>query len=134
MQKDVENTEERISKINTAGLQNFRRNDIWEDANNHSRKGMYKEWNEDLDRIWLELVGTVKEGSDEEKEFIKINKECFDKFIPLKKRGFESLSVEDYKKILLLKSTLMKKETFLRRLEDRQGKGTAYEEDDDYMD
>lgn len=138
--------EQRVSKINTAGLQNLRRSALWEDANNHSRQGLYKKWNEDLDRVWLELVGTIKSQkkkdgeendnkiSKEEEEFNKIEEEIGKLSVPKQSKGFKQVDKDDYENLVKLKKKLMEKETFLRKLEDVQGKGSAYETDDDYMD
>lgn len=134
MEEDERNEELKLSKINTAGLQNFRRDDIWKDANKHSRTGEYGKWNEDLDAMWRELSGSVKENSDSEKNFKKID----DKYSKIKKihsnKNFKSITKEEYLKMIEQKKVLTEKEEFLRRLEDSQGKGTAYQDDaDEYM-
>ena len=57
--QDAVQEAEKISKFNSANLINFRINNLWIDANNHSRAGLYNKWNSDLDCIWDELVGDV---------------------------------------------------------------------------
>lgn len=122
----------RVAKINTSGLQNFRRDTLWKDANIHSRNGQYNQWNEDLDAIWRELVGSVKPSSTVEKEFFEINSRYAKTISPIRKsNGFNSIKPEDFKKLIIQRAILMQKETFLRRLEDNQGKGTAYDDSED---
>lgn len=132
---ELEINEQNISKINTAGLQNLRRDELWKDANKHSRNGEYKKWNEDLDALWRELSGSTKKESAEEKEWNSLCEEFSKVYSPVQKVGFEQLQDGDYAKLLKQKAVLVQKEIFLRRLEDSQGKGAAYKDaSDDYMD
>jgi len=133
--EDFEQKQEiKLAKINTAGLQNLRRDEIWKDANKHSRNGEFEKWNEDLDAMWRELVGSVKKDSDDEKEFLEINNKYNVLKKPKREGGFSKPNEDYYKLRILQKAILIKKETFLRRLEDNQGKGTAYQDDaEDYM-
>ena len=62
---------ERKSKYNSGVAKEIRRNKLWDDANRHSREGKYSKWNEDLDRIWIELIADAKKKNkltDKEKE------------------------------------------------------------------
>lgn len=126
---------EKLSKYNSAALINLRLNYLWVDSNNHSRKGEYSLWNADLDCVWKELGGDVGEESPESKTFMEINVKL-SKVSPLSnwkgEKGFEDINNDDLKKQNKQYQTLMEKELFLRRLQNKQGKGTAYEEDDDF--
>lgn len=132
---DVAGADEGLSKYNSASLMNMRLNNLWILVNEHARKGHYNEWNAALDRIWCELASDVKENSDEEKYFININTELGN--LGLKSWGAKGFNILDYKEKLSMTKqymVLMKKEIFLRRLQNKQGKGTAYydESDDDW--
>ena len=124
---------EKISKINSAALINLRLNNLWIDSNNHSRKGQYSSWNSDLDCVWKELGGDVKKNSQEVKDFDKINVKL-GKLSPISnwkgERGFTKINKCDLEKQNKQYQLLMGKELFLRRLQNKQGKGTAYEDDD----
>jgi len=134
---------QKISKINSAGLINLRLHNLWVDVNNHSRKGQYASWNSDLDRLWCEMAADVNptekglsEGDKIIKEFETIKKRVKQISPIINWRGgekFKQLTMEDKKKQEIQYETLMEKEIFIRRLQNKQGKGTAYiEEDDDW--
>lgn len=107
----------KISKYNSAISQLMRLDYLWQDCHRHSREGKYLKWNADLDRVWCELAQDIKEKDKEEKDFNDLNKE-----------------VANAKDNNSMYKILMKKEVFLRRLQNKQGKGTAYEESfDEYM-
>ncbi len=126
---------EKVSKINSAALINLRLNNLWIDSNNHSRKSQYSSWNADLDCVWKELGGDVKKGSPDSKAFGEIN-EKLGKTSPISnwkgEKGFVKINQSDLEKQNKQYQLLMEKELFLRRLQNHQGKGTAYEDDDDF--
>lgn len=129
-----EGTAEKLSRINSAALINLRLTNLWIDANNHSRKGQYSLWNADLDCIWRELGGDANEKSNDVKDMEKINVQL-SKAAPIsnwKSEGFKKIDNNGLKKQNKQYQLLMQKELFLRRLQNKQGKGTAYEEDDDF--
>lgn len=141
-QKNMEDYEEKdsikTSKINSAMLINLRLNSLWKDVHTHARRGEYSLWNDDLDRIWCELAGDVKEEDKNETDFNELNKKLSEAgglFKSSDRKGFQKYTKEDYSKMSKQKILLMEKEIFLRRLQNKQGKGTAYDVgDDDYMD
>jgi len=126
---------EKLSKINSAALINLRLTNLWIDANNHSRKGEYSSWNADLDCVWRELGGDTTKKGEEPKDFMEITKRL-SKVSPLSnwksEKGFAEISKDDLTKQNKQYQLLMEKELFLRRLQNKQGKGTAYEDDDDF--
>jgi len=124
----------RKSKYNSAIAQLYRLDALWQDAHRHARQINYSAWNEDLDRIWEELSADA--GVENKKVKDKINKELSLIFIYSNLMRLKTKKPQLYSKILLTqKKVLMKKEEFLRVLQNQQGKGTAYEESiEDYMD
>jgi len=103
---------QKISKFNSTLAILFRIDRLWQDAHHHSRSGQLIKWNWDLDRVWCELAADVKE--DDEKDFKKFNDE-------IAKINKVSGGGELYTKLL-------EKEIFIRKLQNKQGKGVAYEE------
>jgi len=137
------NDAQKISKINSAGLINLRLHNLWVDVNNHSRKGMFSLWNGDLDRLWCEMAADViptTKGDKEDDETLRIFdtiKEKIKKLSPItnwkSSDGFKHLDDTQKSTKQIQYEMLMEKEIFLRRLQNKQGKGTAYiEEDDDW--
>ena len=125
----------KTSKFNSGFLINMRLDALWKDAHKHSRCGQYASWNSDLDRVWCELAGDEDEGSEKEKKFNLINKkfEIAGEPFNIAQIGFKVVTPEAMKKIKKVYIVLVEKEIFLRRLQNEQGKGTAYDEADDYM-
>lgn len=127
--------ETKISKINSAAIVNISLNNLWIDSFRHLRSGEYLKWNNDLDCIWTILGGepTIKD-SDDEKEFLRIEEEISKSGNLSNSANFKGFSVpdDDYlQKLSSQKAALMKKAMFLRRLQNSQGKGTAYDSGDD---
>lgn len=125
---------DKLSKINSAALINLRLSNLWIDVNKDARAGSYKSWNHDLDRVWCELGGDVKEKSTSLTDFKKLNEKVSKSFkgLNLKKDGFSGYSEEQKESMVGLYNSLMEKELFLRRLMNKQGKGTAYQEEEDW--
>lgn len=138
--QDAVQEAEKISKFNSANLINFRINNLWIDANNHSRAGLYNKWNSDLDCIWDELVGDVPEKKSEKEgkkptyeKYFELNQKVSEQLKKFpSKYGFEGYSEDDKEKIIIIYAVLRKKSEFLRKLQNTQGKGTAYDEDDEF--
>ena len=115
----------KLSKYNSAFAILYRIDRLWQDSHIHSRNGLYEKWNLDLDRIWCEIAADANE--EFEKQFEALNTEI--KLIGFKRTN-EGTIILAHK----LYPILMKKEIFLRRLQNKQGKGVAYEDSiDDYM-
>lgn len=130
----MEEAEAKTSKYNSGIAQIYRLDNLWKDVNRHSREGKYLLWNEDLDRIWSELARDLKETEFKLKEK-EINE--LDSIIanvqPFKDggSGFNPTTKEDNTKRNEQYKALMKKELFLRRLENFVGKGTAWEDEEE---
>ena len=131
--EEVEQQIVKLSKYNSAALINLRINHLWMNINNYATSGKYFQWNNELDRVWCELGGDIVDDSKEEKKFKEIEKKVSEELKEFKdKKGFDSFNNEDRKKMSKIYNVLQKKELFLRRLMNKQGKGTAYDEDDDF--
>ena len=112
----------------------YRLDNLWKDAHRHARDVEYGKWNEDLDRIWLELS---EDASDDDYKRIKDDN---NKLLGLGVYGINRLiQIENpalfHKVRNMQKKILLEKEMFLRKLQNKQGKGGAYEDSiEDYMD
>ena len=142
-EQDLENST--TSKINSGMLIVLRLNDLWKDAHRHSRGGQYSKWNDDLDRVWCELASDEKPLTAKEKKAGNLTaEEEYDKWTLVyakacqngkKTNGFAKPDEKFKISSATQKQALIKKEIFLRRLQNIQGKGTAYHDSmDDYMD
>jgi len=127
----------KVSRINAAALINLIIADLWKDSYRHSRNAELSKWNADLNCIWIELAGDVDEDSDDEKEFTKIDNAlaATGSLYKQKSTGFKQTTPDELKNFAKQYRLLMQKALFLKRLQNKQGKGTAYYDDaDDYMD
>ena len=131
-----ESEEERISKINAAGIINVTIENIWRDIFVAMAQGNLTLWNRKLDAIWGILGGDVKEGEVEDTNMAALNLKIYETgSLNHKKSGFQKLKDDESEKMALQYLLLNKKNLFLRRLQNKQGKGTAYAfEDRDDMD
>lgn len=131
-----------ISKINSAGLVNLTLNNLWVDFFRDFRNGKYLSADNDLDCIWTILGGDLKDGNTEDKKqneaYNEIEKELSNLGIlrdSFERKGFGNIGDEQLKTLSKQKGTLLKKSLFLRKLQNKQGKGTAYDDgSNDYMD
>ena len=123
------------SKVNSGWLINLMLNNLWKDAHKHSRAGMYSDWNADLDCIWTELAGEYEEESKEIVEYDDLSIQLLNVINWGSAKDFnkhpEMNKIERTRQYNILR----KKERFLKRVQNLQGKGTAYRENaDDYFD
>lgn len=122
-----------VSKVNSGGLINLRLHNLWVDRHKCARNGQYNKWNEVLDAIWCELGADVREDSEQDKKFWSLSLAFAEACgAPVKKTGFGQVSSSDRQSMAKQKVALIKKELFLRRLQNSQGKGTAYVDEDDF--
>lgn len=106
-------SEPKQSKYNAALAQLYRVDNLWKSAHFNSRSGNLKEWNWDLDSIWRELASDAIPKDN--KKFYTIN----NLIKRYKKNKPQFYRILEYKEI------------FLRKLQNSQGKGSAYYEDDE---
>ena len=130
--------EDSMSKFNSASLQNQRLHNIWVEINKYRASSQNSKWNANLDTIWCELAGDVKKDSQEDIDFKKINKSLSEVGQVINwqaTEGFKKIPKELIKKKSNQYKELMEKEIFLRRLQNKQGKGTSYKDNSsDYLD
>ena len=127
----TETEEEKISKINAAGIINVTIVNLWRDVFLSVAKGDLVTWNRKLDAVWGILGGDVVEGEKEDIAMEKLNLQIYNTgSLNHKKTGFQKLKDDESEKMALQYLLLNKKNLFLRRLQNKQGKGTAYTSDD----
>jgi hypothetical protein len=123
------------SKLNAAGLINSTLENLWSDCYSSMANGNLVKWNRKLDAIWNILGGDCKEGDKDDEKMEEINLKIYKTgTLNHKKTGFEGIRPEEATKMALQYLLLNKKSLFLRRLQNKQGKGTAYisEDEDDF--
>ena len=134
---EVDEVEEfgKTSKINSAMLVNSTLNELWKEFYSHFRVGKYLSANNDLDCIWTILGGEKEiEGKKIETDYIAIETKLKEKGLiqdSLSSTGFNQIKLEQIIKFTEQKGILLTKALFLRRLQNTQGKGTAYEDKDE---
>jgi len=126
--KDAEE-DSQTSRINAAGLINSTLEKLWIESYNFMAQGKYDIWNIKLDSIWAILGGDEEEGGEVDKKIQSINLKIYEQG-SLKSKigiGFEQ---KDNENNPVQYQLLLKKSVYLRRLQNSQGKGTAYKTSD----
>jgi len=135
MTEDINSEQQNISKINSAGIVNLTLNELWKDFFRHYRDGKYLSANSDLDCVWTILGGEKGiEGQDIDKNYNKIETKLAEIGSPqdkLEAVGFKKVDSSQLTKFSKHKTILLEKSLFLRRLQNSQGKGTAYDDADE---
>ena len=108
------------SKLNAGLFELMRLHEIWMRCHQYKRAGNLAKWNDELDCAWTELDSDLD---------IKKHKQYFDIFDKLM-----ADTIKFSKNRIILNQILMKKQIFLKRVQNVQGKGTAYidETEDDF--
>jgi hypothetical protein len=88
-------------------------------------------WNIKLDAIWAILGGDVPEGEATDKDMNKINMGIYNQGT-LKGNIGKGFSKTTNPNNGIQYHLLLKKSLYLRRLQNKQGKGTAYQDKDEY--
>jgi|ETNvirnome_2_300_1030623.scaffolds.fasta_scaffold06218_3 hypothetical protein len=115
------------SKINAAGLINLTLEGLWKEVFKFQGKNDLWKWNRHLDSIWCILGGDETEGSENARDFKAIELQIGKTgSLVHKSTGFNAISGDSIKTMAVQYQLLMKKALFLRRLQNKQGKGTAY--------
>ena len=137
------------SKYNSGVNKILRMDELWKKNNLFRISGRFQKWNENLDIIWCELSADLfdkkKNQNDEKKDLTYEEKQK--QFNDLDSNvfkignindelshGFKVPNSEQIRKRNEHYKAIMKKEIFLRRLENDLGKGTKFddEEEDEY--
>ena len=132
-QKDfnqVDTTENSQSRINAAGLINSTLEKLWSDCYNAMAEGNYIKWNTKLDAIWAILAGDEPENGDADKKINELDLGIY-KQGSLKSKSGIGFDTTANPNNAVQYQLLKKKSIYLRRLQNKQGKGTAYLSDDD---
>ena len=127
----------KISKYNSAGLDALRMSNLWQDAERHCRAGQYDRWNTDLDCLWVQLAGDVKDEDNEMKVYNSFCKALggAGDLSPVSANGFEKPEQTKVNDKARQYGILIQKAIWLKRLQNKQGKGTAYyDEEDSFFD
>ena len=124
-------TEDKISRINSAGLINITIENLWKDCYNAMSSGDLNIWNTKLDAIWLILGGDEVEGSEVDTQINKLDIRIYELGV-LKQSSYSGFKKSVNNNAALQYQLLKKKSLFLHRLQNKQGKGTAYTSDDDF--
>ena len=125
-----DNSDEKISRINSAGLINSILENLWRESYTAMANGDYLKWNSKLDSIWTILGGDCDNGGEEDIKINKINLGVYE-IGSLKSKAGNGFSEKNNPNNSLQYQLLLRKSLFLRRLQNKQGKGTAYQNDDD---
>jgi hypothetical protein len=112
MDKDFFETEKQVSKYNDAAFSISRLNDSWNLCKIYIRRGNFKAWKIELDNIFLELYPDLLK-QDNNKELEKENDELM-------------ANIANSKNKRELFFNLMKRHSFLRKLQDLAGKAGVY--------
>jgi len=98
-----------MSDFNEGGFQIYRLHNLWDECNRLSVSGKYQRWKFTLVRIWVELSADAD----------KSDKEKYTKELTLHDKRIELAKGKDQ-----LYYALIKKEEFLKKLQDDVGKGS----------
>ncbi len=127
-----EQNDEKLSRINAAGLINMTIEGLFKESYTAMAHGNLVLQNRKLDAIWCILGGDEDENGDKDKAFCKIDLALHQLGgLNHKKTGFQQRNDDENSKVAQQYLWLRKKSLFLRRLQNDQGKGTAYKSDDD---
>lgn len=127
---------QKISSFNGAVSQLYRLDDLWKKVHYYRERFNLFQWNTILDSLWSELsedatLNDFKKLAEIQKSLVK---EKF--FISLSSNsGFNKPQDKTMVHMGKLYQYLLKKEIIMRRLQNKQGKGTNYQDSiEDYMD
>lgn len=128
---EYDREENKLSRINSAGIINITIENLWRESYSLMAKGDLVTWNRKLDAIWLILGGDVKPKDPIEEGFKKIDAQIHKTgSLSHKRVGFNSRGDDEAGLVALQYLLLREKSLFLRRLQNSQGKGTAYSDGD----
>ena len=129
----VEEEESKLSRFNSAGLINATLEKLWGECYTAMAEGNYSKWNTKLDSLWAVLGGDCNDGDPNDETITSINLKIY-KQGSLKGKVGVGFDKKENPNNALQYQYLLKKSLFLRRLQNKQGKGTAYanEDEDDF--
>lgn len=110
---DLDDQQKEVSRFNEAGLQIMRLNELWTRAELYANAGIVIKWKFILDSIWRELYPDVLRMSNSKKIMVENADLKLATSQPKTKNAFYFW--------------LDKRHEFLKELQDKAGKGGAYE-------
>lgn len=122
--------DEKLSRLNAAGIINITIENLFKEGYSAMLKGDFIGWNSRLDAIWCILGGDEKEGGDADIYMNKLNLMIYDTGNLKQNVSNIGFQVQINPKRSLQYQLLLRKSLFLRRLQNKQGKGTAYQSDE----
>ncbi len=115
-------TNTQVSRFNETINHLIRLNNLYQQCNEHSSKGNLARWKGILDAVWRELSSSAskldEKIKDDKLKWVTKKKEIDDKLLKSTNRD------EAY-------NLLSEKEQFLRLLQDKSGKGTDWQDEDE---
>ena len=115
-------TNNQVSRFNESINNLIRLNNLYQQCNEHSSKGNLSRWKGILDSVWRELYSSAmkldERIKDKKLKWVTRKEELDKELLKVNNRD------EAYKK-------LSEKEEFLRLLQDKSGKGTDWQDDDE---
>ncbi|GBE19332.1 hypothetical protein BMS3Abin17_00055 [archaeon BMS3Abin17] len=131
----AEETETLISKHSSGVSIIIRINGLWIDANSFSCSGKFSKWNTKLDVIWRELARDIQPDEYDEikKEFDSFDEKLIETgpFTDGGSGSFDNLPKASHESRSKQYRILNDKELFLKRLENKLGKGTTFSDGDE---
>ena len=127
--KDID--DEKMSKINSAGIINITLENLWRDCYTAMSRGDLTLRNTKLDAVWAILGGEVERDSDEDKAINELDLKIYNEG-ELKSKVGKGFNVKANPNNAIQYQLLKNKSLYLRRLQNSQGKGTSYINNDDY--
>ena len=119
MQEPNDNAINQKSKINSAFLELTRIHGLFLKCHEYRQKGNLTKWNEQLDSIWSELAGEYDPFQKEKKDYFK------------KMKDLNDLIAKSSHNRRRLNQILITKQIFLKYLQNQQGKGSSYIDEDE---
>ena len=116
----------KTSKINSGMLTNLTLNQLYLDFFKTFRQSNYNLANNNLDCIWIILSGDADKDDTAEYLGIETRLAKLGLLGVPKRNGFKKMTDNDRNSMLTQKILLTEKASFLRKLMNKQGKGTAY--------
>lgn len=114
-----EETKTQISKYNDAVFSISRLHQMWLNCNMYIRRGSFKSWRYELDLVWIELSPDVKrQRPKESKRLVKENEYLMKQISQAKDKNQMFFS-------------LMKRQIFLREVQDIAGKAGVYRDENE---
>ena len=121
----------KTSQFNSGFLEIIRLDYLKKEMHKFAQRGQYVQWNEALDRHWIELIADSK--PDDQTKIEKFNKqlETLGLYLNLTPNGFDLAPPFAQALKTKQKGVLMLKEACISRIQNASGKGTKYVDPDE---